>query len=257
MIAEITMPTAVAQVGLFVGAGLSVSIAALSAGFAGRQTAAYAFDAIARQPATEGLLLRSSLISAAVSETGAIFCLVISMLLIFGGFIPADGKELDYARGASFLAAGLAVGLGTFGPNLGSGYTGAEACVGIGRTPSHSMPQTTNMLIGQAMAQTPAIYALVVAILLLYTIPPTQTGDTGVGNQIFKAFAYLGAAMSIGIGTFGAGVGSGYVTGKCSKMMGRYIEQKANWMRMTIITSAVAQTTAIYALVISFLLIFL
>ena len=251
----ITIPTAVAQVGLYLGAGLSVSIAALSAGFAGRQTAAYAFDAIARQPATEGLLLRSSLISAAVSETGAIFCLVISMLLVFGGFV-AEGTALDYARGASFLAAGLAVGLGTFGPNLGSGYTGAEACVGIGRTPSHSMPQTTNMLIGQAMAQTPAIYALVVAILLLYTIPATAT-DQSVGIQLLKAFAYLGAAMSIGIGTFGAGVGSGYVTGKCSKMMGRYLEQKANWMRMTIITSAVAQTTAIYALVISFLLIFL
>lgn len=252
---NITIPTAVAQVGLYLGAGLSVSIAALSAGFAGRQTAAYAFDAIARQPATEGLLLRSSLISAAVSETGAIFCLVISMLLVFGGFI-AEGIVLDYARGASFLAAGLAVGLGTFGPNLGSGYTGAESCVGIGRNPSHSMPQTTNMLISQAMAQTPAIYSLVVAILLLYTIPNVAEAH-GVGNQIMKAFAYLGAAMSIGIGTFGAGIGSGYVTGKCSKMMGRYLEQKANWMRMTIITSAVAQTTAIYALVVSFLLIFL
>ena len=251
MSVELTMSTGVAQMGLFLGAALSVGIAALSAGFAGRQTAAYAFDAIGRQPATEGLLLRSSLISAAVSETGAIFCLVISLLLIFGGFI-AEGVTLDYARGASFLAAGLVVGMGTFGPNLGSGYTGAEACSGIGRTPSHSMAQTTNMLIAQAMAQTPAIYSLVVAILLLYTVQNVAVDE----NQLVKAFAYLGAAMSTGIGTFGAGVGSGYATGKCSKMMGRYLDYKANWMRMTIITSAVAQTTAIFALVISFLLIF-
>jgi F0F1-type ATP synthase membrane subunit c/vacuolar-type H+-ATPase subunit K len=245
------MTNELARLCLYLGAAVSVGLAGLSAGFITGQTAGAAMRAIGRQPSADALLLRTTIISLCVKETGAIFCLVVSLLLVFGGF---TNGVVDYARGASLLAAGLAVGLGSFGPNLGAGITGADACEGVGRSPSHSLPITTNMLIGQAMTQTAAIYALVVSILLLYTVPAVGE-DQSVATQIITSMAYIGAAISIGIGTFGSGLGSGLVTGLSCKWMSRQIVQKALWMRITIITSAIAQTTAIYALVISFLLI--
>jgi len=245
------MELELAQVGAFLGAAISVGLASLSAGFSEGYTAGYALNAMGRQPAASGMLTRSMIISMCVTETGPIFCLVVSILLIFGGFL--DGG-VDYAKAGALLAAGIVVGFGTMGPNLGAGYNGAEACRGLGRTPSEHLPQTTNMLLGQAMAQTPSIYALVVAMLLLYVVPGVSEDQT-VAQQISRAFAYLGAALALGIGTFGAGVGSGWATGLTSKMMSRHLEQKSLFMRLTLLTSAIAQTTAIYAMVIAFLLV--
>jgi len=245
------MVNELAWAGIAIGSASAVGIASLTAAFSECISAGYAMEAIGRQPGANKLLTRSAIITMCVTETGAIFCLVIGLLLIFGGFV--DGG-IDYARAASLLAAGIAVGLGTMGANLGSGHTGAEACRGLGRSPSHSLPLTTNMLIGQAMTQTASVYAFVVAILLLYAVPPMAECQS-VFNQVFRSCAYLGAAFSIGIGTFGSGVGSGLVTATSCKMMAKHLNEKSHWMRMTIITSAIAQTTAIYALVISFLLI--
>jgi len=237
---------------LYLGAALAVGIVSISAGFGECQSAAYTIKAMARQPESAGTLLKSMLISAAVTETGAIFCLVVGLLLIFGGFLE---QTVDLAKGACFLAAGLSVGLGTMGPNFGSGYTGAEACAGMARTPSQSMPLTTNMLVGQALAQTSAIYALVVSILLLYTVD--NVSGYSMGWQIVRVGAYIGAALSIGIGTLGAGIGTGYAVGVANRLIARYVEQRGLFMRLTILSSAIAQTTAIYAMVISFLLIFI
>jgi F0F1-type ATP synthase membrane subunit c/vacuolar-type H+-ATPase subunit K len=245
------MVNEIAQVCLALGAAISVGIASVTAGFAEGHSAAFALRGMSRQPAAGGVLLRSMCISMALTETGAIFCLVTSILLIFGGFWEG---AVDFARASALLSAGIAVGLGTAGPNFGSGYVGAEACEGMGRSPSFSLPMTTNMLVGQAMAQTAAIFSLVIALLLIYVVPP-MAADQSLGYQLSRSMAYFGAALSMGIGTLGSGIGAGYVAGISSRMMSRYLEQRSLWLRLTILTSSIAGTTAIYAMVIAFLLI--
>lgn len=68
------------------------------------------------------------------------------------------------------LAAGLAIGLGAIGPGIGIGILALGALQAIGRNPEASGQVQTNMFIGIAFAEAIAIYALVVALILLFVV---------------------------------------------------------------------------------------
>ena len=65
-----------------------------------------------------------------------------------------------------FLAAGLAIGLGTLGPAIGIGLVGFSALNALGRNPEARGPILTNMILAVAFAEAVAIYALIIAIIL-------------------------------------------------------------------------------------------
>ena len=69
-----------------------------------------------------------------------------------------------------FLSAGLAIGLGSLGPGIGIGILAWGALQAIGRNPDASSDIQTNMFIGIAFAEAIAIYALVVALILLFVV---------------------------------------------------------------------------------------
>ena len=81
-------------------------------------------------------------------------------------------KMLSHAivLGCSALGAGAAMIAG-IGPGIGEGYCGGKAVEAIGRQPEASGAVTRTMIIGDAIAETTGIYALVVALLLLYANP--------------------------------------------------------------------------------------
>jgi F-type H+-transporting ATPase subunit c len=66
------------------------------------------------------------------------------------------------------LAAGLAIGLGALGPGLGIGILGHGAMQALGRNPEARGPIMTNMILAIAFAEAIAIYALVVAIIMVF-----------------------------------------------------------------------------------------
>jgi F-type H+-transporting ATPase subunit c len=68
------------------------------------------------------------------------------------------------------LAVGLAGGLGMIGPGIGLGLIGLGATQAIGRNPEASGKIVTNMIIMAALAESVAIYALVVALLLAFAL---------------------------------------------------------------------------------------
>lgn len=72
---------------------------------------------------------------------------------------------------ALFIAAGLGMGLGAFGPGIGQGNAVRGAVEGIARNPGASGKILTTMLVGLAMMESLAIYALVIALILLFANP--------------------------------------------------------------------------------------
>ena len=66
------------------------------------------------------------------------------------------------------LAAGLAMGLGAIGPGIGVGLVALGALQALGRNPEARGPIMTNMILGIAFAEAVAIYALVVAVVLIF-----------------------------------------------------------------------------------------
>ena len=68
------------------------------------------------------------------------------------------------------LAAGLSMGLGAIGPGIGIGLLAMGALQAIGRNPEAQGQIQVNMFIGIAFAEAVAIYALVVALILLFVV---------------------------------------------------------------------------------------
>ena len=72
--------------------------------------------------------------------------------------------------GCCALGAGLAMIAG-IGPGIGEGNAVAKACEAIGRQPESKGSVTSTMLMGCVIAETTGIYALVIAILLIFVAP--------------------------------------------------------------------------------------
>ena len=77
--------------------------------------------------------------------------------------------------GCCALGAGCAMIAG-IGPGIGEGNAVAKACEAIGRQPESKGSVTSTMIMGCAIAETTGIYALVIAILLIFVAPNTLVG---------------------------------------------------------------------------------
>ena len=78
--------------------------------------------------------------------------------------------EKAIVLGLSALGAGTAMIAG-IGPGIGEGYAVGQACAAIGRQPEARSNITSTMIMGCAIAETTGIYALVIALLLMFANP--------------------------------------------------------------------------------------
>jgi ATP synthase F0 subunit c len=200
---------------------------------------------MARQPASGGRLTTNMLIGSAVCQTPAIFALVTAFILLFTNF---TGRPL-FPNWAAVLGAGLAMGLGAIGSGLGGGLVAEASCEGIARQPETATPVTNIMLLGQAITQTPAILGLLVSCILIFkTFPAT--------DALAPAMALLAAGICIGFGAIGPAIGESLPARSTVAWIARNREIAADLTRTMLVGMAVAESTAIYALVISLVLIF-
>jgi len=230
----------------YLGAGLAMGLGAIGAGVGEGYNAAATVDAISRQPSAAGDLTRVMLVGQAVAETSGIFALVMAFVLIF--LTPVPCAE---AMGA-FLGAGLAMGLGAVGSGVGAGVAGARAAAGIGRNPRTRGHVTIMMLLGQGLASSPAVFALVIAVVLAFA----QQFQKYVGNDPVAAVSAMSAGLCIGAGAIGPGFGAGVAAGGACEGTARRPEANNQLMRVMLVGGAVSQSTCIYAFVIAFILIF-
>ncbi len=77
---------------------------------------------------------------------------------------------LGIILGCCALGAGVAMIAG-IGPGIGEGNAVTKACETIGRQPECKSDVTSTLLMGCAIAETTGLYALVIAILLIFVAP--------------------------------------------------------------------------------------
>lgn len=75
-----------------------------------------------------------------------------------------------FVKACAVLAAGICMGVGAIGPALGEGNAVSHALDGMARQPEAASNLRTNMILGCAITETTGIYALVVALLLLFAV---------------------------------------------------------------------------------------
>lgn len=69
---------------------------------------------------------------------------------------------------AKLIGAALAMGLGALGPGLGLGILASKALEAIGRNPEAQGKIQTTMILAIAVTEAVAIYALVIALMILF-----------------------------------------------------------------------------------------
>ncbi len=72
--------------------------------------------------------------------------------------------------GCCAVGAGIAM-FAALGPGIGEGYAAGQACAAIGRQPEAKSEVTSTLIMGCAMTETTGLYALVIAILLIFVAP--------------------------------------------------------------------------------------
>jgi F-type H+-transporting ATPase subunit c len=144
------------------------------------------------------------------------------------------------------LGAGLAIGLGAVGSAIGEGYIAMNAMGALGRQPGASQKILRLMIIGQAITETAAIFALVMSLVLIFGVD---------GNTLIKGITFLGAGIAIGFGTIGSGFGAGLPGGSAMKGLARNPENSDVLTVQMIIGQAVTQTSTIFALTVSLILV--
>ncbi|SNZ13567.1 ATP synthase F0 subunit C [Hydrogenobacter hydrogenophilus] len=95
--------------------------------------------------------------------------LMLSTLLATGVALaqePTQGTSLK--EGLMYLGAGLAIGLAALGTGIGMGHAVRGTQEGTARNPTVGGRLQTVMFIGLAFIETLALYALLVAIILLF-----------------------------------------------------------------------------------------
>jgi F-type H+-transporting ATPase subunit c len=120
--------------------------------------------------------------------------LVIGSTLLFSLLFASLAMAAEPAGGAgaglggffsyAVLAAGFGMGIAAFGTGIGQGLAVKSSVEGIARNPEASGKITVTMLIGLAMIESLAIYALVVALIILYAYPMTKPIAAALGFKI-------------------------------------------------------------------------
>ena len=75
-----------------------------------------------------------------------------------------------FVLGMSALGAGIAVCSG-IGTGIGQGHAAGQAAAAVGRQPEARGAIMSTLLIGAAVAETSAIYGLIVSLILLMANP--------------------------------------------------------------------------------------
>ncbi len=233
-------------IGRSIGTGIALGFGGVGAAIGMGIAAGQASEGIMRQPARQGYMLRTMLIGQAVGGSPSIFALVIGLLIAFLGVRAPE--EIGGNVVCALIAAGIAIGLGCFGSGAGCGYPAGAACDGVARNPRRSSQVIQAMVIGQAVAQSPSIFATVIALIMLFT-PQTGTDWATMG-------ILLGSGVAIGAGALGPGYGSGHAAGGALGGLGRWPRTHGIVLRTMLVGQAVCQTPAIFGLLVAFIMMY-
>ena len=105
----------------------------------------------------------------------AIALIIVSAPFAFAAAEAAPAAGVDYTKaivpGCALLGAGIAMGFGAVGAGLGLGQATSGASNAVGRNPEAQGKVMLTMMVGMAMTESVAIYALVISLVMLFANP--------------------------------------------------------------------------------------
>jgi F-type H+-transporting ATPase subunit c len=105
----------------------------------------------------------------------AVFCLTVMATTLLASIVMAAEADttITALNAVSTIAtvAGFGISIAIFAPSIGQGISIYGATTGIARNPEAANSIRLTMIIGLALIESLAIYALVIVLLLIYAFP--------------------------------------------------------------------------------------
>ncbi len=228
-----------AEVGVLCAIGIAGCVVGLVSSYPVQQ----ACYSIARQPFFAPRIINLMLLTQSLIQTPLVFSFIISLLIT----IRIDAN-ISFMTSLNYLAAGLCIGLGSIGPTLGLARFASEACKGLGINRESYGKLLPFSFISMAIIETPMIFTFIISLLLLQQM---------VTSYPIGIIVALSAALCMGIGTLGPGISSSLTAIAAAKQIAYNPEHTGVLSKTSMVAQALIDATAIYALLIAMLIIFL
>jgi ATP synthase F0 subunit c len=157
--------------------------------------------------------------------------------------------EQDFSilvKALTYLGAGLAMGFGAIGAGVGEGYTAGLTVKGMCRQPRMQGELLRTMLLGQAVCESSGIFALLVALIMLFSGEKAPTLAQGA--------AMLGGGLAVGVSAIGGGIGTGFVSALACRSIARQPEVGGKVTGTMLIGQAIGTSPAVFGFIVALLL---
>lgn len=225
-----------------IGIAFAIISTGMVVGYVSSWPAQEACYATARQPFHAQWIFNFTLIVLSVLQTPLILAFIVAI------FIKGQaGLSQSLSDSLRLIGAGFAIGIGAIGPALGLAHFARTACKGVGTNRNAAARILTFTFISQAIIESPAIFAMVTSLFLLFS---------GTPNSEYAGIALLAAGVCMGLGTFGPGLSSGRTAAAACHQISLNPELYSQFARTSVFAQGVIDTAAIYVLLMSLLIIF-
>jgi F-type H+-transporting ATPase subunit c len=225
-----------------IGIACAMGISGLFVGVASAFPAMASCQSLARQPFLQTKILNLMLITQTLIMTPNIFSFLISLLIK-----SKISETQSFTQALQLLASGISIGLGCIGPSIGLSLFAYAACHAIGVNKKAFGKILTFTFICEAIIETPAIFALLISLMILHTtINPEST---------LQGWQFLAAALCIGLSTIAPGINSGRTAKAACNQIAYYPDSYPNMTKITMLALAMIDSFAIYGLLISIIMI--
>lgn len=227
-----------------IGIAFAMGITGLVIGLASALPAQAACNAVARQPFFAHRISGFMLMTQVLIQTPMISAFLVSL------FIQGQSDTaITFSDSLRLIASGLCVGIGSIGPAIGLGSFAKAAVESLGKNTKIYDKLLSFTFISEALVETPIIFCLLIALVLLFAIPhATITSD-------LDGIIFLAAGLCAGLGTLGTGISSGKTAAAACTQIGNDPDAYNMLSRTSILAQSLIETVVLYTIILSLLMI--
>ena len=223
------------------GIMFAVALSGCASGIMSAFPAQKALLSVARQPFFLNKIQLIMLVTQSIMQTPIIFALLVS--LVIQNQLESITTLSDSLR---IIGSGLSLGIGSIGPVIGLGLLAKAACKAVSINKNIFAKIFSFTVISSALIESAILFSFIIA---LYLLKPLSS------DAPYKGLSLLAGGLAMGLSTLGVGISSGKLTAQTCNSFTSKPELYSVLTKSSLFSQVLIETSAIYALVISLMLI--
>lgn len=224
------------------GIMIALGISGLCAGIAASIPTARMCHSITHQPFMYTKFLNLMLIVQTLIMTPNMFGMLISLMIK-----NRMANIQNFNEALQLFSSGVSIGFGSIGSAIGISIFAAAACTAVGINKKSFNKIITFTFICEAIIETPAIFALLISLMILSS---AVNPDAPV-----QGWRFLSAALCIGLSTIAPSINAGKTGAAACKQIGFNLEQYSALSKIALLALAMIDSFAIYGLLVAIVMI--